>query len=376
MSATGAAMSERRPRPMDVGEIENMLEARISALCLDLFPNGDQRGHEYLIGSLAGEKGSSLSIHTGPAKLGRWKDFAGGSVGGRDGGDLLWLVACALFGGDLGKAVAWSKSWLGLDDEDPERLEQHRLEAVAAGEKREAASRANVERAQASARKRWHMGVPINGTIAEIYLATRGIDLRALGRTPGALRFNPSVQYGFAAKGDPPAPLLPAMLACVNNLAGEHVATHRTWLKLDGSGKAGPEEGVAKPKKVLGPFLGGHIALWKGACGSMPLRDIPAGTDVYCSEGIEDGLAAACADPSLRIVAGISVGNFAELELPTNMGWLIFLKQNDPPGSDAEKAFFRAVAAQRARGRRIKIAPPPSDVKDVTELAERAKEAA
>lgn len=370
-------MSDRHlPRPVDVGEIENLLEARALMLCRELFPNGEALGHEYVIGSLAGEKGRSLSIHTGPARLGRWKDFAGGSVAGRDGGDLLWLVACALFGGDLGKAVAWAKSWLGLDDADPARLERYRLEASAAAATRETASRANVERAQASARKRWHIGVPINGTIAETYLATRGIDLRALGKTPGALRFNPSVQYGYAAKGDPPAPLLPAMLAQVNNLAGEHVATHRTWLKRDGSGKAGPEEGVSKPKKVLGPFGGGHIALWKGACGSMPLRDVPAGTDVYCSEGIEDGLAAACADPRLRIIAGISVGNFAELELPPQMGWLIFLKQNDPPGSDAEKAFFRAVAAQRARGIRVKIAPPPRDVKDVTELAERAMEAA
>lgn len=361
-------MTERpASRPIDVGEIENLLEARALALCGELFPNGQRRGHEYVIGSLAGETGQSLSISVGGGKCGTWKDFAGGTVAGRDGGDLLWLVACALFGGDLGKAVAWAKSWLGLDDGDPGRLEQHRIEAQAAAGKREAAAAEAVRRARASAQRRWHMGVPINGTIAEAYLASRGADLRRLGRTPGSLRFNPSVQYGY---GDE-AILLPAMLAQINNLAGEHIATHRTWLKADGSGKAGPEEGLnGKPKKVLGPYAGGHIAIWKGACGTMPLRDIPAGTDVYCSEGCEDAVNAACADPSLRIVAGISVGNFAEMELPAQMGWLIFLKQNDPPGSDAEKAFFRAVAAQRARGRRIKIAPPPSGVKDITEIAE------
>lgn len=356
---------------LSVGEIEAMLEARLESLAFALFPNARKEGHEVRVGSLAGEPGQSLAIHVGGAKAGFIKDFSSGW-----GGDALKLIAAVLFRDELGPAVTWAKGWLGLDDDaDPGRIDRFRAEAKAAAEKRDAEAAEKVKRTQASARKRWHMGVPIAGTMAEAYLAGRLIDLRRLGRQPGALRFNPSVQYGYGEE----ARLLPAMLAQVNALDGAHVATHRTWLAPDGEGgvrKAGEAEGVAKPKKVLGPFDGAHIPLWKGACGSMPLRDIPAGTDVWVSEGIEDGLTAACADPSLRVIAGISVGNIGALALPEQMGWLVILAQNDPPGSDADKALARAIAAQRARGRRVKVARPPRDAKDVNDVAKLALEAA
>ncbi|MEA3036819.1 MAG: hypothetical protein QOH04_2596 [Sphingomonadales bacterium] len=368
-------MSAARTAPIEIGDIAAMLVGRVESLCAELFPNGVKQGGEYRVGSLAGETGQSLAIRLrdGHRPAGTWKDFAGGAVQGRDRGDLLWLIACALFGGDLGKAVAWAKSWLHLDDLDPGRLAQFRLEAKAASEAAAAAAAKAIERTRASAVRRWHMGVPINGTIAETYLASRGVDFRRLGKTPRALRFNDKVQYGYGEG----ALLLPAMVAQVNALDGAHIATHRTWLKPDGSDKAGAAEGLAgKPKKVLGQYLGGHIAIWKGEAGTMPLRDVPAGTDVYVTEGIEDACNAACAAPELRVVAGISVGNFAELALPPQIGRLVFLKQNDPPGSDADQGFWRAVAAQRARGFQVWVAPPPAEVKDVTELAERMRVAA
>lgn len=360
---------------LSVGEIEEKLKSQAESLCWELFPNGRMDGRLFRIGNLAGDAGQSMFVRVDGPKCGNWRDMGGSGPGGRDRGDLLWLIACANFNGDMGRAVAWAKSYLRLDDLDPARLEQHRMEIKASVERRSAEAEAQVKRTQASARKRWHMGVPIAGTMAEAYLAGRLIDLRRLGRQPGALRFNPSVQYGY---GDG-AVLLPAMLAQVNSLAGEHVATHRTWLAPcpEGVRKAGEAEGVTKPKKVLGPFDGAHIPLWKGACGTMPLRDVPAGTDVWVSEGIEDGLTAACADPSLRVVAGISVGNIGALELPEQMGWLVILAQNDPPGSDADKALSRAIAAQRARGRRVKVARPPREAgKDINEIAQRAMEEA
>lgn len=357
------------PALLAVSDIEEMLASRVESLCFELFPNGRKDGHEFRVGSLAGEPGQSLAVRLidGAKPAGTWRDFNPGCVS-RDRGDLLWLVACALFGGDLGKAVQWAKSWLHLDDRDPARIERHRLEAQqrAVDRAQEAADR--LRRTIASARKRWHIGVPIAGTPVETYLAGRGIDLRQLGRQPGALRFNPRVQHGY---GDD-AQILPAMLAMINNLAGEHIATHRTWLVVEPGGtvrKAGPRDGVPKPKKVLGPFEGGHIALWKGACGTMPLRDIPAGTDVYVSEGIEDGLTAAMARPALRVIAGISVANMAALELPPQLGWLVILAQNDPPGSEAEATLRRAIATQRSRGVRVKVARPPPGVKDLNELA-------
>lgn len=362
------------PPPLAVSDIEEKLKSQAESLCWELFPNGKMEGRSlFRIGSVAGEAGQSLFVHVDGAKCGNWRDMCGSGPGGRDRGDLLWLIASARFGGNLGSAVQWAKSWLRLDDLDPERLRRFKLECEAKAAGREKAAAAEIERTRKSACKRWHMGVAMKGTPVEAYLRSRGADFRPLGKAPGALRFNPAVQYGF---GDG-AVVLPAMVAQVNNLAGDHIATHRTWLKPDGSGKADAGDGIrGKVKKTLGAYAGGHIPVWKGACGSMPLRDVPAGTDVYVSEGIEDACNAACAAPERRIVCGISVGNFLELELPPQMGWLVFLKQNDPPGSEAETAFQRAVAAQRALGRRVKVAPPPAGVKDITELVERALERA
>lgn len=354
--------------PIEVREIEAMLVRRALDLCHELLPRGHREGHLWRCGNLAGDPGQSLYIRLDGAMAGNWRDMCP-SGAGRDRGDLLWLIACVLFAGDLGRAVAWAKSWLRLDELDPGRIEQHRLELEAEGERRSLAAAEEIKRNRANARRRWLAGVPISGTIVETYLRSRAIDLRALGRAPGALRFNPRVQHGTG----PDAVVLPAMVAVITNLGGEHIATHRTWLKADGSGKAGAAEGlVGKAKKVLGLFAGGHIPLWKGACGSMPLRDVPPGTDIWVAEGIEDGLTAACADPSLRIVCGVCSSNLPQLELPPQIGRLVFLRQNDLPGSDADTGWRQAIRAHRLAGRRVLQALPPKGVKDINELAQLA----
>ena len=353
---------------LSVGEIEQLLEGSIATLAAELLPNGRKEGHEWRVGSLAGEPGQSLAVHLTGARAGWWKDFSGG-----EGGDALKLIAAVLFRGELGPAVAWAISWLRLDDADPARLRQHRLEARAACDKRERQARADADKAARSARKRWHEGKPIGGSIVETYLAGRGLDLRTLGRAPGAIRYHPDLAYGWDAERRCPITTAPAMVTAINALSGEHIATHRTWLTPDGSAKAGPEQGLTgKSKKVLGGFEGGHIALWKGACGRMPLRDVPEGTDVYVSEGIEDGLTAAVADPSLRIIAMIALGNLGPLALPARIGRLVVLAQNDGAGTRAHDALLRGVAAQRARGVTVHVAYPPAGVKDINDLVRAA----
>lgn len=362
-------MSRPAASLLSVGEIEEMLKDQIESLVKDVFPNAIKEGHEMCVGSIAGEKGQSLRVNIGNgSKRGWWKDFSG-----TEKGDALKLIASALFGGDIKKAVAWAKSWLRLDDEDPDRIKRHQLEARARSAERAKAAEEEKRKGTERARNRWHQGVPIGGTLVETYLRGRAIDFRPLGRAPGAIRFHAGLAYGFQG------PILPAMVAMVTNLAGEHIATHRTWLKPDGSGKAGAEEiGLDRrgqpndPKKVMGGYWGGHIPIWKGTH-REPLRDIPPGTDIYSGEGIEDAATCACADPSLRVICHISVGNLMALDLPPQMGRLILLKQNDPPGSDADRAFKRGIAHHRAQGRRVAIVEPPRGVKDLNDLATGAR---
>lgn len=359
--------------PLEVSEIASMLTDRIDDLVSYLFPNAMRQGPEMCVGSLAGEKGQSLRIHVGRnSRRGVWRDFSADQ-----GGDALELVCLARFGGNKKEAIQWAISWMGLDSRDPERLQQYRLEARAAREKRDAIAEAERNKRIASARARWHQGVPIAGTIVETYLQGRGIDLRALGKAPGAIRFHSQLQYGWAKDGAPKL-ILPGMVTMITALSGQHIATHRTFLKPDGSGKADARDGIppdakGRPgdsKKVSGPYTGGHIPVWKGTQ-SCPLRDIAPGTDIYVSEGIEDGLTVACADPSLRVIAMVALGNLMALELPPQIGNLIILKQNDAPGSDAAKLLARAVSHQRAQGHRVLFVEAPQGVKDLNDLVQQ-----
>lgn len=347
-----------------VRDIEAMLEDRMERLARELLPAGIKRGREYVVGSLGGEQGDSLSICISGGKCGWWKDFASG-----ESGDALGLVAAVLFRSDVRKAVAWAKSWLNLTHLDPPAVQRHRIEARAQQERKAAEAEAERARSAASARARWQQGVPWPGTPVETYLRSRAIDLRILPRAPGVVRFHPRLTYGF--KG----PELPAMVHAITLLSGEHVATHRTWLNAEGTGKAGADvlgyDQRGKPnkaKKVLGLFEGGHIPLWKGEH-RQPLRDIPPGIDVYASEGPEDGWTAAVAQPRNRVICFVALSNLIHLQLPPQMGRLIILAQNDPPGSAAAQQLRRAITAHRAAGRTVLVAPPPPPFKDINEMA-------
>ena len=79
-----------------------------STLLPQWLPDGVQRGHEYVCGSLQGGKGNSTSLNL---TNGRWADFATGE----QGGDLLSLYAAAN-GLSMGKAALQVARELGLED--------------------------------------------------------------------------------------------------------------------------------------------------------------------------------------------------------------------------------------------------------------------
>lgn len=367
-------------------EINDALTNNIERLCKELLPNGSKEGHEYVAANIHdGGKSRSLSVNIGPGHMrGVWVDFAHREHKGRPLA-LICQVACA---GNWAEAYAWAREWLGWPDPraaaeaDPEVRARIAAEREARREKmerdrlqREAQAAEEREKIRKSAVARWQeAAVLASGDPVVAYLAARGIDLGALyartGQRPGAIRFNPSLQYGRSDPGKPAPYRGPAMVSMVTALDGAHIATHRTWLDPERPAKAPRELLGGDAKKVLGAYLGGHIPIWKGSS-KAPLKDIPEGMDVYVAEGVEDGLTAACAKPELRVIAGISVGNLTELELPPQMGRLIILKQNDPPGSDAERAVMAAAAAHRERGRRVAFVRAPQGVKDLNELAQR-----
>jgi putative DNA primase/helicase len=66
----------------------------LESLCHEWLPNGHREGHEFKVGSLAGEPGRSLSINL---RTGAWKDFAG-DAGGSDPISLLAAIRSVSMG--------------------------------------------------------------------------------------------------------------------------------------------------------------------------------------------------------------------------------------------------------------------------------------
>ncbi|MGF7151307.1 hypothetical protein FHS96_004970 [Sphingomonas zeicaulis] len=370
--------AERRRRLEEIQTIAGLLNAMAPSLAPYLFPNGHRSGIHWRTGDLADSKGQSLVVNVSGGNPGHWHDFNPGMAQGK--GDMLDLVALVRFGGDKRSAIAWARSYLGMDNLDPDRLATRRAEVqrAAARTRIDAAKQAEKRRRAALALFTDRRATSIVDTPVEQYLTGRGIDLSCLevrGQqyAPGALKWHPAVPCGQLAMEGQEAPRLPAMIARILSSAGEQegrqVATHRTWLAQRADGSWGKAD-MPDPKSTLGVYrdVGGYIPVWKGAH-RVTLRDLPGDVDIFMSEGIEDALSAACARPELRVLAAVSLSNIANIIIPPRTtGRLVILKQNDPPGSPAAEQLRLAIEAQQARGVTVAVVEMPEGVKDPNDL--------
>ena len=182
---------------------------------------------------------------------------------------------------------------------DLNRIAQRHTEAKAQAEKRAMA-----------AKRLWAETQPIAGTVAEAYLRGRGIS-RAL---PDTLRFHGRCYHG------PTQTQAPAMVALVEG--GEGFAVHRTYLRPDGSGKAGLAGG---DKLMLGATAGGAVRLSGGA------------SRLVVAEGIESALSLLCgllAEPA-AVWAALSTSGMRSLRLPEKPSRLMIARDGDQPGREA-----------------------------------------
>jgi len=97
---------------VEIKELNKLLCQNVLSVCKLLLPDGQITGDEYCVGSLNGEKGSSLRVHIGKGeKLGLWTDFSTGDKGG----DLvdLWMKVNQI---TKKEAVKEIKLYLNLQD--------------------------------------------------------------------------------------------------------------------------------------------------------------------------------------------------------------------------------------------------------------------
>lgn len=110
----------------------------------------------------------------------------------------------------------------------------------------------------------WRAALPVEGTLAAVYLRWRGLTLEP----PLSLRY---AELPYGRRG----PALPCLVCCVSSPEGPLSGIQRIFLAPDGRGKAD----VPKPKLSLGKVSGGAIRLG-------PLD----GGELIVCEGPEDGL--------------------------------------------------------------------------------------
>lgn len=339
---------------IDVGEIADLLSHQAAAICIELFPKGHHTKGNCIVGNLAGDPGSSLSVHLGGAKPGVWRDFASG-----EHGDILDLVAQAKFGGDKPEAVKWAKERLGLGGHyDRKKIKRLKSKAKGIAEQTRKQGAAKKESNRRKAFRLWGIEAEpdIRGTPAGDYLTGRGIDLDKCPSL-GALRFHPEVYELETGRN------MPALLACVTGPDGKFAAVHRHYLDVQPGGRV-TKARLNKAKKVLGPYPGGHISICKGASG-VPLSKAPDGDRVVICEGIEDALSIAMIMPDRRVLACVTMDGMAKLHLPDAVSDLVIFADNDLH-PDALKGFDRVKEAHHGQ-RPVRIARAPEPYKDANE---------
>ena len=350
---------QRRQRE-EVRAIAAMLQDRVGDLAPILLPEGriENRGREWRAGARGGR---SIMLH-GPTR-GVYRDFESGEKGC----DMLQAVAVILCNGSVRDAIAWARSFLGLADAD---AEAYALANKRAEERRKADE---IKRADLDVKRRrqagglWHSAEPVAGGPADQYLRGRGIDISKLARPPSALRFNPKTWCQDRRAEHP------AMVAALFRLGDPAlVAAHRTYIAPHGGGWGKAD--VPKPRSILGSWPGAVIPIQRGETDAR-WKDIAEGEVVAFGEGIEEALSIALVKPEWRVGAVGFVGNFGQVALPVWCHVMLCIN-NDPPGSEAERAIFGdpdknrpgAVRTLEEAGHVVRVLRPPTDFKDWNDL--------
>ena len=283
-------------------ELARRLGEYAEAVCREYLSNGHRSGNHWIVGDVRNTRGRSMHVRLkanakGPA--GKWVDESNG-----EHGDLLDVIreTCGLI--EFREVADEARRFLAM----PRPESQSRP----SGATREPpAARGSPD----AARRLFAMSKQIAGTLAERYLAGRGILLAAPERT---LRFHPSCYYRDLVTGE--TLTLPALIAAVNGLDGRIAGVQRTWLDPAGNGKAP----VADPRRSLGHLLGNGI--WLGLDPGVPVPVMAAG------EGFETMASLRTLMPALPVAAATSANHLAGLTFPPGCRRLYIAADADAAG--------------------------------------------
>jgi Toprim domain len=343
-------------------DIRAELIRRIDQLVRDLAPGGKSGNGYYMTRNPQrnDKRPGSFWVRVSGSGVGVWKDEATMDKAG----DVISFVQHCAGLPDMRATRAWCLSWLSWEKGvDHSKLQMKRKVDGYVQEQDERLAREDLLAKRRKAKGWWLAANPkIEGTLVDTYLAARGIDLLKLAHMPRALRFIPKAQH---SDQDGVVTEWPCMIAAMNDVEGNIIAVHRTFLTVDGRNKA-----PVVPQRKIWPhgYHGAVIRLQKGAGGLSPeeaSRRGVTGTLLEC-ESIEDGLSCAIPRPDLRIWAAGTLGNLVHVpvEHPCVSNAILFA-DNDQ-GAQAKALLAKAVTTQREK-RRVTVARSPSG-KDANDL--------
>ncbi|SMH26279.1 DUF7146 domain-containing protein [Mesorhizobium australicum] len=283
-------------------ELAHRLGDHAEAVCREYLSNGHRSGNHWIVGDVRNTRGRSMHVRLkanakGPA--GKWVDEATSEFG-----DLLDVIreSCGLI--EFRDVADEARRFLNEPHPEPD--------AQAPGAQRHpAAARGSPD----AARRLFAMSQPILGTLAERYLAGRGLLLAARER---ALRFHLGCYYRDLVTGE--TLTFPALIAAVTDLDGRITGLQRTWLDPSGNGKAQ----LSDPRRSLGNLLGN--AIWLGLEPGAPVPVMAAG------EGFETMASLRTVMPALPVAAATSANHLAGLTFPPGCRRLYIAADADAAG--------------------------------------------
>lgn len=347
---------DRAPLPYEPGQVRAELQRRVLSLLPALGINDQPRAGLVTPRNptRTDRHPGSFVIWTNADAAGAWKEYATG-----EGGDVYKLIL--YLGGlrDWIDAYWWALEFLGwgrgvvrtaTQDQAARELRERERKAA------EARQGAELDKQVKAMRAFWlASSSEIRDTPVWSYLTqARGLPMDQLLKPPGALRFRPALDHFDKETGEITA--WPAMVSAMSHWNGGEVrAIHRTWLAPDGLGKAP----LDKSKKMKGPADGCAVRVWKGAGALSPERAAKDGVrgPLVITEGIEDAITAAIAQPDYRVWAAGSLSLLGKLGWPECASAVVLVADNDWDKPQALAAFEKVLAYWQgmAAGRPLKV---------------------
>ncbi|MGX5831961.1 DUF7146 domain-containing protein [Mesorhizobium sp. 43Arga] len=281
-------------------DLAQRLGEHAEAVCREYLSNGRRSGNYWIVGDVRNTRGRSMHVRlkaNGKGPAGKWADEATSEFG-----DLLDVIreSCGLI--EFRDVADEARRFLAMPRSQPPNPGAVGQPDAANG-------------SPGAARRLFAMSQPVPGTLAERYLAGRGILFSTHER---ALRFHPGCYYRDLVTGD--TQTLPALIAAVTDLDGRITGVQRTWLDARGNGKAP----IADQRRSLGHLLGNGI--WLGLQPGTPVPIMAAG------EGLETMASLKVVMPALPVAAATSANHLAGMIFPLGCRRLYIAADADAAG--------------------------------------------